>query len=52
MSLWISQMLPGSVFFDRELEFKDEQSGEKLFIALGSSKSTHLVDKITSKQHG
>jgi hypothetical protein len=43
---------PGSVFFDEDFQFHDGQTGEKLFLVLGTLGSVSLVAKTTSKQHG
>ena len=45
-------MNPGSVFFDEEFAFHDGESGEKLFIVLGTSGNVSVVAKTTSVQHG
>ncbi|MDX7953615.1 hypothetical protein P7D22_20845 [Lichenihabitans sp. Uapishka_5] len=45
-------MNPGSVFFDEEFAFHDGQSGEKLFLVLGSDREIAVVAKTTSRQHG
>ncbi|MCJ2088801.1 hypothetical protein MKK88_22865 [Methylobacterium sp. E-005] len=45
-------MTPGSVFFDRLFKFKDEETGRKLFVALGSVDGVYVVAKTTSQQHG
>lgn len=45
-------MNPGSVFFDEEFAFHDGESGEKLFVVLGTSDGTSVVAKTTSVQHG
>jgi hypothetical protein len=45
-------MNPGSVFFDEEFAFHDGQTGEKLFVVLGTANSISVVAKTTSKQHG
>jgi hypothetical protein len=43
---------PGSIFFDEDFQFHDGQTGEKLFLVLGTFGSVSLVAKTTSKQHG
>jgi hypothetical protein len=43
---------PGSVFFDEAFTFHDGESGEKLFVVLGSAGNTGVVAKTTSQQHG
>jgi hypothetical protein len=43
---------PGSVFFDEDFQFHDGQTGEKLFLVLGTVGPVSLVAKTTSKQHG
>jgi hypothetical protein len=43
---------PGSIFFDEDFQFHDGQTGEKLFLVLGTVGSVSLVAKTTSKQHG
>jgi hypothetical protein len=43
---------PGSIFFDEDFQFHDGQTGEKLFLVLGTLGSVSLVAKTTSKQHG
>ncbi|RYG65825.1 hypothetical protein EON80_16600 [bacterium] len=45
-------MTPGSVFFDEDFHFHDGESGEKLFVVLGSNQSVTVVAKTTSIQHG
>lgn len=45
-------MNPGSVFFDEEFAFHDGETGEKLFLVLGSVKMASLVAKTTSQQNG
>jgi hypothetical protein len=45
-------MNPGSVFFDEEFAFHDGETGEKLFVVLGSSGKSAVVAKTTSQQHG
>ncbi|MDI3830006.1 hypothetical protein QK368_00710 [Pseudomonas aeruginosa] len=45
-------MTPGSVFFDEEFHFHDGETGEKLFVVLGSDHSVTVVAKTTSQQHG
>ena len=45
-------MTPGSVFFDEDFHFHDGETGEKLFVVLGSNESITIVAKTTSRQHG
>lgn len=45
-------MTPGSVFFDEKFHFHDGETGEKLFVVLGSKDSVVVVAKTTSHQHG
>ena len=45
-------MNPGSVFFDEEFAFHDGESGEKLFLVLGTVASVSVVAKTTSRQNG
>ncbi|WP_424362950.1 hypothetical protein [Methylocystis parvus] len=45
-------MNPGSIFFDEEFAFHDGETGEKLFVVLGTINSISIVVKTTSKQHG
>ena len=45
-------MNPGSVFFDEEFTFHDGETGEKLFLVLGTVGSLSVVAKTTSQQHG
>jgi hypothetical protein len=45
-------MNSGSVFFDEEFAFHDGESGEKLFVVLGTKNSISVVAKTTSRQHG
>lgn len=45
-------MNPGSVFFDEEFAFHDGESGEKLFVVLGTVDHISVVAKTTSQQHG
>ncbi|WP_081582717.1 hypothetical protein [Nitratireductor pacificus] len=45
-------MNPGSVFFDEDFAFHDGETGEKLFVVLGTSAGTSVVVKTTSVQHG
>jgi hypothetical protein len=45
-------MTPGSVFFDKDFQFHDGESGEKLFVALGSANGVSVVVKTTSQPHG
>lgn len=45
-------MTPGSVFFDEQFHFHDGETGEKLFVVLGSNDSVTVVAKTTSQQHG
>lgn len=45
-------MTPGSVFFDEQFHFHDGETGEKLFVVLGSANSIVVVAKTTSQQHG
>jgi hypothetical protein len=40
------------VFFDEDFQFHDGQTGEKLFLVLGTVGAASLVAKTTSKQHG
>lgn len=42
----------GSVFFDKKFAFHDGETGEKLFVVLGSDNGTYIVAKTTSQQHG
>lgn len=42
----------GSVFFDEEFAFHDGESGEKLFLVLGTVGPVSVVAKTTSQQHG
>jgi len=43
---------PGSVFFDEEFAFHDGESGEKLFLVLGTVATISVVAKTTSRQNG
>ncbi|OAJ47772.1 hypothetical protein ALQ38_03950 [Pseudomonas marginalis pv. marginalis] len=45
-------MTPGSVYFDEQFHFHDGETGEKLFVVLGSADSVIVVAKTTSQQHG
>lgn len=45
-------MNPGSIFFDEEFAFHDGESGEKLFVVLGTKGAVSVVAKTTSVQHG
>lgn len=45
-------MNPGAIFFDTKFHFHDGESGEKLFIILGSSKGVSVVVKTTSQNYG
>ncbi len=45
-------MNPGSIFFDEEFAFHDGETGEKLFVVLGTLDGVSLVAKTTSRQHG
>lgn len=45
-------MTPGSIFFDTDFHFFDGESGQKLFVVLGSDKGVVLVAKTTSQQYG
>lgn len=45
-------MNPGSVFFDKSFAFHDGESGEKLFVVLGTVDLISVVAKTTSKQAG
>ncbi|MGE4532095.1 hypothetical protein [Halomonas sp.] len=45
-------MTPGSVFFDTDFHFHDGETGEKLFVVLGSDTGIVVVAKTTSQQHG
>jgi len=45
-------MNPGSVFFDEEFAFQDGETGEKLFVVLGTVDMVSVVAKTTSRQHG
>lgn len=40
------------MFFDEEFAFHDGESGEKLFIVLGTVGAVSVVAKTTSRQHG
>jgi hypothetical protein len=42
----------GSVFFDEEFAFHDGETGEKLFVVLGTVSAVSVVAKTTSQQHG
>jgi hypothetical protein len=43
---------PGSVFFDEEFAFHDGETGEKLFIVMGTVGAVSVVAKTTSQQNG
>ncbi len=45
-------MKVGSVFFDKAFQFHDGETGEKLFIILGTDNGVTVVAKTTSQQHG
>lgn len=45
-------MNPGSIFFDQDFRFADGETGEKLFVVLGSKDALYVVVKTTTKQHG
>lgn len=45
-------MNAGSVFFDEEFVFHDGETGEKLFVVLGTVDSTSVLVKTTSRQNG
>lgn len=45
-------MNPGSVFFDEEFAFHDGETGEKLFLVLGTVGAVSVVAKTTSQQNG
>lgn len=45
-------MTPGSVYFDTNFHFHDGESGEKLFVVLGSDQGVCLVVKTTSQPYG
>lgn len=45
-------MTPGSIFFDTDFHFHDGESGEKLFVVLGSDKGISVVAKTTSQAYG
>ncbi|MEQ1945160.1 hypothetical protein ABMA32_22335 [Mesorhizobium sp. VNQ89] len=45
-------MNPGSVFFDEEFVFHDGETGEKLFVILGTVGTVSVMVKTTSQQHG
>jgi hypothetical protein len=51
-SYWGGSVEPGLHFFDEDFQFHDGQTGEKLFLVLGTLGSVSLVAKTTSKQHG
>ena len=42
----------GSVFFDRQFDFGDGDTGRKLFVVLGTVGGVSLAVKTTTKQHG
>ena len=42
-------MNPGAIFFDKEFHFHDGESGEKLFVVLGSEGGRTVVSKTTSQ---
>jgi hypothetical protein len=43
---------PGSVFFDEKFAFHDGESGEKLFLVMGTVGAVSVVAKTTSQQNG
>jgi len=45
-------MNPGSIFFDRNFAFNDGESGEKLFVILGTSSGVTVAAKTTSRNYG
>ncbi|MDR3493361.1 MAG: hypothetical protein P4L82_02060 [Ancalomicrobiaceae bacterium] len=45
-------MNPGSIFFDEDFAFHDGESGEKLFLVVGTVGPVSVVTKTTSQQHG
>lgn len=45
-------MIPGSIFFDKNFNFHDGESGEKLFVVLGTEKGITLAAKTTSRNFG
>lgn len=45
-------MTPGSVFFDTDFHFHDDQSAAKLFVVLGSGKGVSVAAKTTSRPYG
>lgn len=45
-------MTPGSIFFDRNFAFQDGESGEKLFVIIGTHSGTTVVAKTTSRPYG
>lgn len=45
-------MIAGSVFFDTDFHFHDGESGEKLFVILGSQHGVSVVAKTTSNTYG
>lgn len=45
-------MIPGSVYFDKDFAFHDGESGEKLFVVLGSSQGVSIISKTTSQSYG
>lgn len=45
-------MNPGSIFFDEEFAFHDGETGEKLFVVLGTVDGVSVIVKTTSQQHG
>jgi hypothetical protein len=42
----------GSIFFDTNFHFHDGESGEKLFVVLGSQSGVTIVAKTTSNAYG
>lgn len=42
----------GSVFFDRQFDFKDGDTGRKLFVVLGTIEGVSVAVKTTTRQHG
>lgn len=45
-------MNPGSIFFDEEFAFHDGETGEKLFVVLGTTNMISVAAKTTSRQNG
>ncbi len=45
-------MIAGAVFFDKNFHFHDGESGEKLFVILGTDKGIVVVTKTTSQPYG